>query len=378
MKTPRRLTAVGCLAVAASALLTGAASASPAHHPDRDHATVFVQNDNTSGNTVYAYDRSSDGVLQWAGTYPTGGLGGILDGSDFDNLDSQGSLTYDRQHGLLYAVNAGSDTLTVFGVDGDHLTRRQVLATGGSFPVSVATNGRYVYVLNARNGGSIQGFLRLGGGLVSIPEWHRELGLDPTSPPEFIQKPGQVGFTPDGSKVIVTTKASGESIDVFSLDRWGTPAAQPVVTIDPLQVPFSFAFDSRDNLVVTEAFTNSVATFKMNRDGTLNMIERVATNQQATCWITVIGKVMYLSNAESANLSVYRDSGNGILGDLGTVNTDTGTVDTTASSDGRFLYVQTGAAGIVDEYHVHSDGSLTLVGTVTVPGMMGGEGIAAS
>ncbi len=56
----------------------------------------------------------------------------------------------------------------------------------------------------------------------------------------------------------------------------------------------------------------------------------------------------------------------------------TGTVDATATPDGQYLYVQAGAKGIVDEYHVGQDGSLTEIGSVTVPGAAGAEGIAAS
>ena len=52
-------------------------------------------------------------------------------------------------------------------------------------------------------------------------------------------------------------------------------------------------------------------------------------------------------------------------------------MDAAASPDGRFLYVQTGGHGIVDEFAVHPGGSLTPVGSVTVAGAAGGEGIAA-
>ena len=38
-----------------------------------------------------------------------------------DYLASQGSLTYDANHELLYAVNAGSNTVSVFRVHGDRL-----------------------------------------------------------------------------------------------------------------------------------------------------------------------------------------------------------------------------------------------------------------
>jgi len=52
--------------------------------------------------------------------------------------------------------------------------------------------------------------------------------------------------------------------------------------------------------------------------------------------------------------------------------------DAAASPDGRFLYVQTGAAGGVDAFRVGPDGALTPAGSVTVPGAAGGEGIAVS
>jgi DNA-binding beta-propeller fold protein YncE len=115
-----------------------------------------VQTDNTAGNQVVAYHRASDGTLTLAGTYNTGGLGGQLTGSVVDHLASQGSLTYDPAHGLLYAVNAGSNTITVFAASGDKLWRTQIISSGGSFPVSVTVHGNLVYVLNALKGGSVR------------------------------------------------------------------------------------------------------------------------------------------------------------------------------------------------------------------------------
>ena len=94
-------------------------AAQPAYEPNTGGAPArggVVQNDAVSGNAIPVYDRSGDGTLQAAGTYPTGGLGGALSGSVIDHLASQGSLAYDRGRGLLYAVNAGSNTVA------DHLT----------------------------------------------------------------------------------------------------------------------------------------------------------------------------------------------------------------------------------------------------------------
>src|ERR1700733_6461517 len=118
MKPISKLAAVitaGATAAALSALPASAATAHP--WPGRAPA-VFVQTDNPAGNTIVAYTRTGDGRLQQAGTYPTGGNGGATNGSVVDHLSSEGSLTYDPRAGVLYAVNAGSNTITVFRVRG--------------------------------------------------------------------------------------------------------------------------------------------------------------------------------------------------------------------------------------------------------------------
>lgn len=373
MRSAVRLAAAGGLALAASAVFAGPASAAGGNHAD----AVFVQTDDPSGNSVAAYHRAADGSLHAAGRYPTGGLGGVLDGSVVDHLASQGSLALDRDANLLYAVNAGSDTITVFGVHGDRLIRRQVISSGGAFPVSIAVHGNLVYVLNARDGGSIQGYLRIAGTLIRVPAWHRSLGLDTAQAPEFTHTPGQVAFTPDGSKLVVTTKAGSNAIDVFSVGPGGL-SATPVVTELPDAVPFALTFDTHGHLVLAEAGPNAVATFTVNRDGTLSPIAQATTGQVATCWIAGTGSMFYLSNAGSGSLSGYTDPGSGGLTALGNTATDPGTVDATVTPDGHYLYVQTGAQGTVDGYRINPDGSLTPVGAVTVPDSAGGEGIVTS
>lgn len=407
MKFIRR--SLGALAVAVAALAlaaTGVAAASPSGHhrnrhlpfpglhhhrpapphhlpppphfpppPQGEAGAVFVQTDNTAGNAIVAYRRDADGGLTEAGTYPTGGLGGQLEGSVVDHLASQGSLALDRQDHLLYAVNAGSDTITVFAVDGDRLRREQVLPSGGEFPVGVTVHGNLVYVLNARGGGSIQGYARLGGHLVEIGAWNRPLGLDPNATPEFTHTPGQVAFTPGGSQLVVTTKGNTSAVDVFAIDGFGGPSTAPTVTPLPEAVPFAVEFDAAGRLLIAEAGTNSVASFTIGADGSLAPVASAATGQEATCWIVGVGPYEYVSNAGSGTLSGFVD-GASSLTPLGNTATHGGTVD--AAAAGGFLYVQTGAEGIVDEFRVEAGGGLAALGSVTVPGAVGGEGIVAS
>ena len=108
----------GIAAATAAAALMATAGSAAAHqvshdfgHWDRGGA-VFVQTDNLAGNAIAVYDRQPGGKLTAAGTYATGGLGGQLAGSVVDHLASQNSLVYDAQVGELFAVNAGSNTVS--------------------------------------------------------------------------------------------------------------------------------------------------------------------------------------------------------------------------------------------------------------------------
>lgn len=373
----KAITRIGLAAIAAAAVLAPLAGSTSAFAAGAEHA-VFVQTNNTTGNQVVAYDRADDGTLTQLQAYDTGGLGGVLEGSVVDHTASQGGLDYDREDGLLYAVNAGSNTISVFAVLGEHLALRQVLGSGGAFPVSITSYRGVVYVLNAEEGGSVQGFTVSGGRLAALAGSTRALGLNPTETPQFTHTPGQVAFSPDGSRLIVTTKANGSDIDVFRVKALGRLSNLPVVNSEPGAVPFAVSFDQHGNLVVSEAGTNALASFELREDGTLAQLDALGTGQAATCWVARAGTHFYASNAGSATLSTFGSSHGGqLLSLLATTETDAGTVDAAVSGSGRFLYVQTGAAGILDEFAIGTQGALSKVGSVTVPGAVGGEGIVA-
>jgi 6-phosphogluconolactonase (cycloisomerase 2 family) len=338
---------------------------------------VFVLTDNQAGNQVVAYDRVGNGSLKQAAAYSTGGNGGVLTGSVVDHTASQGALAYDASSGLLFAVNPGSSTVSVFSVSGDQLTLRQVVSSGGTFPVSIAAREGLVYVLNGLDGGSVQGYTVSGDQLQPLAGSLRPLGLNPLATPQFTNTPGQVAFSPDGSRLIVTTKANGNAIDVFGVGSSGLLSPAPVVNVEPGAVPFAVGFDAAGNLVVAEAGPNALASFSLNGDNTVTLLHQVATGQAATCWVVGTGSFFYASNAGAGSESGFASGAGGALTLLGATPTDGGTVDAAATPNGSFLYVQTGAQGNVDGYRINSDGSLTQVDSVTVPGAVGAEGIVA-
>jgi 6-phosphogluconolactonase (cycloisomerase 2 family) len=366
-------------ALAGIALVAGALTATPAVAGERHDApvgVVFVQSGAIDGNVVTAYDRRPDGSLQQAGSYATGGNGGRLDGAMVDFTASQGALVADRAHGELLAVNAGSDTISVFRVQGDRLRLRQVIPSEGSFPVSITTHDDLVYVLDARSGGSIQGYVNVQGRLWAVPAWHRDLAL-PAAAPEFTHTPGQVAFSPDGRHLVVTTKAGSNSILVFDVGHRGRLARQPVVRAEDGTVPFGVAFDAAGHLAVADAGTNAVATYDLARDGSLLPLGVTPTGQKATCWIDSSGNLLAVSNAGSGTVTTLRSHRSGRTTKIADTATDPGTVDADFTPDGSYLYVQTGGTGRVDAFAVGSDRSLTPVGSVLVPDAAGGEGIVA-
>ncbi len=369
--------AAGLAATSLTVAQVANAKASSTHAPAN---VVFVQTDGLTGNQIAVYDRAADGTLSPAGSYATGGLGGAASGAVVDKLASQDSLVYDEQDALLFAVNAGSDSLSVFAVAGDTLSLQDVLPSDGDFPDSVAVHGKFVYVLNAGGAGSVQGYRIDGHNVHPINGSNRSLDLGNTNPPAFLASPGQIGFTPDGSRLIVTTKASTSSFVVFGVRPDGR-LDNPTVTLSATPVPFGFTFDPSGRIVAAEAGGSVLTTYTLNADNTLSGAQSKADGQAALCWVASVGGFYYVANAGSASISGYRINSNGtpsFITASGVVgSTEAGAIDLTGSSDGRFLYAQSGGTGNVDEFAVASDGTLTKIGIAT--GLDAGvEGIAAT
>jgi 6-phosphogluconolactonase (cycloisomerase 2 family) len=356
-----------------SALGAIGASAAPS-----DHA-LFVETDGTTANQILSYHRADDGSISLAGTYNTGGRGGTAVGATADPLASQGGLMLADDNSVLLAVNAGSDTVSVFGVSGSSLLRTQVISSGGEFPVSIAVHGSMVAVLNAGGAGSVAEFTLAGGRLLPRPNQIRSLGLANTNPPGFTAGPGDVGYSPDGTHLIVADKHSNDAFEVFSVSPTGTLGATPVTTQSQVAVPFAFTFDAAGHLVDVEAGTSNLSTYAVESDGALSAIGTVTDGGTALCWLAEADGHYFGSNAGSATVSSFSVSGAGSPSLLAATaaTTHAGTTDEVASPNGKVLYVESGGAGALDAFAVGSNGALTPIETVwNIP--VASEGLAAS
>src|SRR6202453_5482993 len=149
---------------------------------------VFIMTNDATKNQVIAYERAANGTLSEPVYYDTNGRGS---GGTTDPLESQGSLTLSQDHSLLFAVNAGSGTVSVFSVHGSQLSLVDKAISGGSEPNAVAQHGNLVYVSNVGGSSSVVGFTLDRGKLKQIPNSTRFLSTNNSGA-------GGLAFSPDG------------------------------------------------------------------------------------------------------------------------------------------------------------------------------------
>ena len=376
MKSPIRL--LGLLAVVAAGVFVAIVPAQAAGEDGESGHGVFVQTNDPSANSIAAFHRNSDGTLTYTTSYATGGQGGREAGSGSDPLASQGSLQLVPEEGLLLAVNAGSNTVSAFQVSGDRLRLRQVIASGGQFPTGLALSGDLLYVLNAGGDGAVSGYRINGGRLRPIEGSTRILGLGNTPNPFFLKSPAEVGFTPGGDHLIVTTKTNN-TVDVFSVGEDGHLSAEPVKN-QVAPVPFAFVFDHARRMVLNFAGTSALETFNVNPDNTITPVSTpVSDTQAALCWATPARGYVYTSNTGSGSVSQFKVAGDGtvVLVSATAAQNIPGATDS-AASGGRFLYVQSGASGTVHAFSIGDGGSLTRIQIANIPDGGSQEGIAAN
>jgi 6-phosphogluconolactonase (cycloisomerase 2 family) len=362
------------VAAMSAVAVVAAAPAQAATHAMPAGPAVFVQTNDPAGNAIAVFDRGADGTLTYVTSYATGGDGGREAGAGSDPLASQGSLVLLPEANLLLAVNAGSNTISVFDVHGDRLHLEQVLSAGGPFPVGFAVHGNLVYVLDAGLQGYVSGYRVAGGMLHPITGSTRTLGLANASPPFFLSSPAEAGFTPDGAHLIVTTKTNS-TVDVFSVRPDGRLSSAPVENAAP-GVPFAFVFDG-SRMVLNFAATSSLETFTVNGDDTITATSApVSDGQAAACWITATGGFDYVSNTGSNDVSQFEDGGSVTLVNPLAATGVGGAIDSRAA--GGFLYVQAGLEGTVHAFAIGAGGALTPLQVAGVPDGGSQEGIAAA
>ena len=317
---------------------------------------VFVMTNSTAagGNSILAFSRAGDGSLSAAGSFPTGGTGAA-------GLGSQGALSLSDDGQWLFAVNGGSNDISVLDVNSDGLTVASRVASGGHKPNSVTSYKNLVYVLNSDTPANISGF--------KIDSHGHLTAISGSTRPLSNANPGgaQVQFSPDGNWLVVTEKATNQ-IDTFPVGQNGVAGARVTSASNGL-TPFGFGIDKRGHVIVSEAASASVSSYSIAASGQLVSNGQFPA-QAAACWIAISpnGKYAYAANAGAGTISGYSIAQDGSLSSInGAVVTATPggkPLDMAFSENGQFLYVFNAITMNLNTYAVQADGSLVSLGAM--------------
>ena len=110
---------------------------------DKSNETLYTLSNDAGQNEVLAFQRFTNGHMEAAGHFSTGGVG------TGHGLGNQGPLALSDNKRYLFAVNAGSNDVSVFRVKDDELILVDRAADKGLTPVSVTDAGPMTYTLEA-------------------------------------------------------------------------------------------------------------------------------------------------------------------------------------------------------------------------------------
>jgi 6-phosphogluconolactonase len=320
---------------------------------------VYVQS-NAAPNEVIAFRRADDGSLDLIGSVTTGG-----DGDDSPHLTSQGSvvLTGDGRH--LLVTNAASEDLSVFSVASDGSIELRERVRTGAAPKSVDERDGLVVVLNTGEPGlasfrlDAEGITAVEGGSQTLDTSHAD--------------PAQVAFSPDGSMVVITERAT-DSIVTYQVTSEGTFGDSSTIASEG-PTPYGFAFTSGGTLVVTEAFgaqkgAAAASSYAIEEGSLAPRTSSVGNSRSEICWavITPDDRYAFATNFADGAVSRFAIASDGSLSlDDATAGISEdgmpGLRDEDLTSDGRFLYAIDADGARVYGWSVDADGTLELIGS---------------
>jgi 6-phosphogluconolactonase len=405
--------AAGALAVLCFWLLT-AATAGASSAKVAGVGAVYTQTNDQTANSVVVFNRLANGKLQKRESVSTGGKGSaqaVGCGPGCPILDSQTAVVVSDNGKLVFAVNAGSNTVTSFRETPAGLKRVSQVASGGSMPESLALHGSKLYVLNVATGnangttGNIYGYrVSPSGGLTPIGS---SQPLANAAPPDHSADARAIGFKRNGKVLVVTEIAGGfmgqagppGRIDTFVVGADGK--AGPAVSHPSAQpFPFGFEFDNRGHLVVSSILNpadpttiGGVATYNVSDAGVVTPLDTKSAGGILPCWVVVTndGRHVYVVNTGAghpAPVTWFSLSKSGVLTPrtpaAGSLPGEFARTDAALSRDSKFLYVLApqvgpGSPSHIDAYRLAANGSMKLVGSTPAGANLGkgATGLAA-
>jgi 6-phosphogluconolactonase len=261
---------------------------------------VYVIANPTGPNYITAYTRNrQSGALTLLGSYPTGGAG--LVSTEFVGAQAN-SLVF--SNGRLYAINPGSNDISIFSVQGDGTLRlaHAPIPSGGIGPETIAIHDHLLYVGNdgdANTPPNITGFLIDNDSLHPIRASTVTLNIG--------DHPADLRFSKNGH-FLVGSLADAGIIDVFRVKDDGTLLQTAELHDQPGIVGLAFNPVHQNKLIGTLANFPGVKSYVISAEGeitTLSAIQDTATID--SCWIVTdrAGTKAWVTAPLSSSIILY-------------------------------------------------------------------------
>ncbi|KAK5729835.1 hypothetical protein LTR17_011596 [Elasticomyces elasticus] len=263
--------------------------------------TAYFLDNDPLGNTIVSLVTDRDGMLSNPVRTSTRGRGSDVVSltsvpAGVDTLGSQGSVVVSGN--LLFTVNAGSNTASLFVIDPADASHPRLLGTPVTHPyrlVLIETNAAAACVLNGGAKAGVSCFevstihgLRPKGQFIKLDKSIINEQTPPSGPPGSA---AQIRFNPDSTALFVTVKGSATApVKLGSLVAWPVhngfvSHTGPVVSqFQNVAMDFGFQFISQSTIFLADpSYGASIIDVGPDHKG----IERVHTiipGQVAVCW----------------------------------------------------------------------------------------------
>lgn len=339
---------------------------------------LYTTSNRKGGNAVVAMKIQANGSLQLAAgsPFPTGGKG-------LPPAESQNAVWIHQ--GLLYAVDAGSDSFAIFRQHTDGTLSRlneKPIPSRGPGPCSVCANGGILYVLNKGNATARAGvavFAIEGEKVRHLPKSSRQLGPS--------ESPKQVIVNRQGTLLAVpSTNDRGSLLHCYKIDQTAqvlTELSSSPFAITGAEFGFGSAWKSDGKTFFMTNAVGDASVVRLTVDAASGQIKekaRVATPGTA-CW-AVLGrdeKKLYVTN--SASVLVFDVSANKVelIQTLDVADISNPVLrDAILGPDGKFLYAIEQRKPRILIYSIRKDGRVAQKGELVIPRPASPLGLAIS
>jgi hypothetical protein len=345
------------IACTVTACLAFTAGATGIHAGGPGRTLVVTMTNDANANQINVYDADSHALLQTLPTLGKGGAGGNARG--IKQIDG----------GLVAAVSNGSNSVAIFRRDGDALKFDRLVSTT-SAPVSVDFGNDHMYVAGATTVDSFVLRERSVEGLDGTADLVLAGGGTPAA-----GSTAQVGVV--GERLLVTLKTDPDpgTVDVVTLERGRvTGAVTAVPAPDGTLTPFGFATDVDGTALITLAHSNQDGLF---RDGSFTSV--IASGQTAGCWMTRVGKYVFVANTGSRTISRLVGTGNNVFVDglvAATIATGGAPADLDASAGVLVVIDHIAGQSHLSLFSYNQFGELSAAGTPITVGAPNANGVA--